>query len=708
MTSVSVGAGTFSVTRLLRPRSVAIVGMSADPASIGARCLASLERFGYRGDIYLVNPKRSEIDGRACVASVDDLPLGVDVAILVIPQAATVEAVAACVRRLVGAAVVFTSGFSESGAEGMAQQEAMTRTAREGGLALLGPNCYGLVNYVDGIPLTSGPVQPIFPGDRPALAIISQSGGMMGCLLEAASARNVPLSFAVSTGNEAVLCVEDFLAEIVEHPGTRTIAMFAEQLRQPRRFLALAGRARELGKAIVLLHSGRSERSREAAMSHTGALASDYATMATLVSAKSVVLVDDIEAVIDTAELLTLFPNPSPGGLAIITDSGAFKGLALDYCEAAGLEVSTIGADTVAALTKVMPAFADLSNPLDLTAQVMRDMAGMYGGSIRAMAADPDVGSLLVCLLMGAPQVARGKLTAVANGARDVEKPVVVMMLGGDSILPEGAMEIPHAAGMPFYRSGMRAIKALAYFTRHAAQRAAAKPEAARKLEAIPLPGAGLLAEYQGKEWLRLAGVPVPPGELARTVDEAAALAGRLGYPVVLKAQAADLTHKSDAGGVIVGLVDEAALRDGWYKMRASVGKARPDISLDGILVEKMGTRGLELVVGARRDPEWGPLLMIGLGGIWIEVLKDVRFLPADADRDQVIAALRLLKGAALLDGARGALPVDIDAVADVVVRLGQLMQSDESLLEIDINPLVALPVGQGVLALDALIVSKT
>lgn len=694
------------IARLLRPRSIAIIGASADPASFGGRIMGALERFHFAGDIHLVNPKRSEINGRPCVPSVDALPMGVDAAILAIPQAATVEAIAACARRDVGAAVVLTAGFSETGEEGKLQQKIMTETAREAGIALVGPNCIGLVNYANGIPLTSGPVHPIDAKGRPTLAVIAQSGGIMGLLTAANEAKEIPLSYVVSTGNEAVLGVEDFLADIVEHKGTHVIAMFVEQLRHPQRFLQLAARARELGKPIILLHSGRSERSQEAAKSHTGALATNYTMMETLVSNESVILVNDIDELIDTAEVLTRFGRAPSKGTAIITDSGAFKGLALDFSEMVGLDLPEPSPDAAKAMKEVLPTFVEPSNPLDLTAQAMMDMDKMYGGTIRAMQADPGVGSVMVALLMGAPHVILGKINAVIKASQGGKVPTSLLIMGDTSPLPDEAYKVLRDAGIPLFRSPSRAMRALSHATRYGRMLNAPKSQAGKGGKAVPaLPGRGVLAEYVGKSWLAAAGIPTPQGQLATNADEAVAIAEKIGYPVVLKAQAAALAHKSDVGGVMVGLSDASSVRAGWDKMVASVARHRPDIALDGILVEKMGQKGLELVVGARRDPSWGPALMVGLGGVWIEVLKDVRFIPAACDEARVIAELKSLKAAALLTGWRGSPAVDLAAVAKVVVRMGELVLAMPELTEIDVNPLVAYP--DGVMALDALIVSS-
>ncbi|HYH21387.1 MAG TPA: acetate--CoA ligase family protein [Azospirillum sp.] len=695
-----------SIARLLRPRSVAIVGASAEPMSLGGRALGALERLGFAGDIHLINPRRAEIGGRTCLPSVDGLPEGVDAALLAIPQDAILDTVAALIRRKVGAAVVFSSGFAETGEEGLAQQRALADMARAAGLALVGPNCLGLVNFRNRSPLTFGAVQPIELTDRPALAVIAQSGGLMGCLNTAAMARGLPLSYCISTGNEAVLSVEDFLADVIEDEGTGAIAVFVEQLRQPRRFLELAAAARARGKAVVLLHSGRSARSQEAARSHTGAMASDYTVMRTLVESQGVVLVDGMDELMDTAELLTRFATVPAGGTAVITDSGAFKGLALDFGEAIGLDMPEPAAATKDALATVMPGYTELSNPLDVTGQGLRDPKTFYGDPVRIMAADPRVGSVLMSALPGNPAMVLSKIKATADAAAEVGKPVVAVVMGGESAFPAEIAATARAAGIPYFRSPEHAMRALANVARYGRLRAACERRGAVAAAVPPLPGAGTLPEYVGKRWLADAGLPVPAGALARTAEEACAVAARIGYPVVLKAQAAALTHKSDVGGVAVGLADEAALRAAWARMHDAVGAALPDLTLDGILVEAMGARGLELVLGARRDPQWGPVLMVGLGGIWIEALKDVRFLPADATEDAVRAELARLQGAALLRGLRGSPAVDVDAVARAVVRLGQLVLATPSLTEVDVNPLVAYPAGEGVLVLDALVVS--
>lgn len=694
--------------RLLRPRSVAIIGASANPASMGFRALASLDRFGYEGEVYLVNPKRPLIEGRQAVGSIGELPMEVDAAIFSIPQAGVEDAMRAAIARGLGGAVLFSAGYAEMGAEGRAAQDRLAALAREGGVALAGPNCLGLVNFAANTPLTSGPVLAPRERGRPGLAVLAQSGGMMGCLINASEARGIPLSYAISTGNEAVLGVIDYFEVVLEDEQTQAVAIFAEQLREPGRFLALARRARALGKPVILLHSGKSARSQEASLSHTGAVASNFAAMEASVAAEGVILVDGMDSLIDVAELVTRFGRLPHRGAGISTDSGAFKGLALDFAEDAGLVLPDLAPETDAALREVLPDFVEPSNPLDLTGQAMSDIDTFYLRTAKILADDPGIDVLLVCQLPGKPEVVTAKAEAVARTAASVDIPVVSVFLGNGAPLPDEAKAVLQAADVPLFQSGEQAIRAVAAVL--AAGRAERgegdlPQEPAMSVPALPRE-TGTLPEYQGKAWLsKTIGLPAPTGELATTREAAIAAARRLGFPVVMKIQHADLPHKSDVGGVVVGIADEAAAGAAWDRIMANLEAAKPGHSRDGVLVEAMGAKGVELVLGATRDPQWGPMLMVGLGGVWIELLKDVCLLPASASARDIRRALLSLNGARLLTGYRGDPPVDLDAVAELAHRLGRLMLAEPRIAEIDLNPVIALPEGRGVIALDALVV---
>ena len=693
------------ITRLIRPQSIAVVGVSPTPGAIGATILSNLERFNYDGEIHLVSRGRTEVNGRACVGSIDELPFGVDTVVLGIPDHAVIEAVRACAARGVGAVVVFAAGFAEAGDEGLAAQLEMRRIASENGMLVVGPNCLGLTNFVQGIPLTFGPATVTTAGDEPTIAVLAQSGGMMGNQRLTHFARGVKLSYTISTGNEAVVGVEDFLSFLIDDAHTSVISMFVEQVRRPALFLRLLERARACGKPVVLLHLGKSQGARDSAASHTGALAGDFEVMSTLVRACGVVMVDTMEELVDVSWLLKRFANTPPGGVGVLTDSGAMKGFALDFAESIGLPLPGLTQQTIDELQKVLPTFSTASNPLDMTAQGLRDME-LYGKATHAMLQDPGIAALSIVLMPGSPQTGLAKFQALQPVIAQSSKAVTYTMMGGDSPLADELVAEVKRSGLPFFRSPERALRAL----RHAAAYGLARHQVKRRTEAAqlstPVDGTGMLAEYQGKQWLRALGLALPEGGLATTLEEATATAERIGYPVVIKAQAVQLPHKSDAGGVIVNIGNAEALAKSWQQLHSSVAAACPGLTLDGVLVERMAPSGVvEMVIGAKRDPQWGPVLMVGLGGVWIEILKDVRFLPADLTPDAIHQELLLLRGAALLQGARGQVAADNDGLVATIATIGAAFCADPRLLELDINPLVVYPQGQGVVALDALLV---
>lgn len=702
--SDDIAAAQQSVARLLRPRSVAILGVSADPGSMGGRALANLERFKYSGEIYLVSRTSAEVNGRKCLASVDDLPRDVDAVICGLPRQAVLGAVEACGRRGVGGMVVFAAGFAEAGEAGHIEQDKVTAAARAAGIALVGPNTIGLTNYVDNVVLAFGPNRPARPDGRPGIAVVAQSGAMMASVRLASQARQLAVTYAVGTGNEAVVGAEEILSVLVDDAHTNAIAVYVEQLRKPRLFLKLARRAARNGKPIILLHPGRSVAARDSAASHTGALSGDYATMRALASSEGVVCVDTLEEFMDTAEFLTRYPNISAAGPAVMTDSGAFRGLALDFAETIGLELPALAAATGALLVERLPDFASQSNPLDITAQGLKDMP-LYGEAATILLADENCGSLLVSIMPGSLEVGIAKAQAILPALIRSPKPKIFVMMGGAAPVAPELEAMFLGENITFFRGPERAMRTLAHGHAYARRRL----RAARRLPALPraprLPGHGFLAEYQGKEILRDAGIAIPAGGLARDADTACAIADRIGYPVVLKAQSAELPHKTEAGGVIIGLADEAALRAAWRTLNTRVAAARPGLELDGILVEAMGPKGIEMAVGARRDPAWGPVIVFGLGGIWIEVLRDVRLIPADLEAEDIIAEILQLKAAALLQGHRGAPPADLAALAGIIQAVGGLMRAHPEILEIDINPVLLYPPGQAPLALDALFV---
>ncbi len=694
------------LSRLMRPRSVAIVGISPEPTSAGFLALRNLEDFAYRGAIHLVSRNQTDVGGRACVRSIDDLPDGVDAAMLFIPRVAIEDAVAACARRRVGGVVIFAAGFGEAGGEWQAAQERIAAAARAAGMALCGPNCLGIVDFVHRVPLTFA--RQLGTGERVAsgAVVVAQSGGLASVVRAALAAKGIAVTCTVSTGNEAVLGLEDYAAYLLEQPATKVVVAFAEQIRKPQQFLAMAARARALGKPVVLLLSGSSAAARESAKSHTGALAGDYAVIETLLRHHSVILVRSLEELFDLTELALRFPQPPTKGLAMVTDSGAVKGLTLDYCETLGLDLPPLPAALAATIQAELPDFVRASNPLDLTAQAITHPQ-MYARTIAPILADESYGSLMLTVIIGeASEFAIAKGKACLAPLVGSHKPAVIGLLGDEVNVPQSIVADARAAGIPFFRSPERALRALARLTAYGRSLHRARGRrAAAAISAPPLPGTGTLTEHASKTYLAKLGIAAPRGELTGDLLSATEAAGRIGFPVALKLQAGGLPHKTEAGAVMLGIDDDAALADAWAKLQ-QVASRDSDLAVDGILVEAIAPPGVDMIVGARRDRDWGPVALVGLGGIWTEALQDVRVLPVGLPIDEITEEIGRLKGAPLLAGTRGASPCDVAALAATVQRIGALLVARPEISEIDLNPLRVYGVGEGVLALDALILS--
>ncbi|MBI3434761.1 MAG: acetate--CoA ligase family protein [Proteobacteria bacterium] len=688
------------IERLIRPRSIAVVGISAQPGSMGTYVLANLERCGFNGETHLVSRSSKVINGRDCIGTIEGLPSGIDAAVLAVPGAAVADALAACGRRGIGSAVVFASGFAELGQAGRSQQQELTRIARQAGVLMLGPNCMGLINLIDGAPLSFEYVEPHIAVRGPRVAVIAQSGAIASALRLALTAKGIGIAFAVSTGNEADLGAEDFLDFFVRDEGTRAAALFIEQIRQPREFLEIAERAREQGKPIIVMHPGKSQRARDSAGTHTGALAGDHAVTRALLAHRGVVMVDTLDELVDATDMLARH-GPPTGGCGIVTNSGAIKGFALDFCDALGIDIAQPGAPALARLRQVLPPYAVVDNPVDVTAQGMRDPS-IFTHTARALIDDPGIGSVGAMILAGSPKNAMEKAQALVAALSASPKPTYVTTVGDEAPLPQQFAALFHEHGIPFFRSPERALRALAHARDYGRMAMAGRHEPVTVVAGPAPHWRGAAPEYVAKPYLAALGIAVPHGALAQTSDAALAIAERIGFPVALKAQSRALIHKSDRGGVALALADGAAVARTFADMTRRLGQDR----LDGVLVEAMVPAGVEMIVGARRDTQWGAVVIVGLGGIWVDALRDLRLLPPDLSRPCIIEEVRRLKGAAVLDGLRGAPACDIAALAEIVARVGALMQAYDEIEEIDINPLVVHALG--VVALDAVVITRS
>lgn len=700
MTSTGVHSRA-AVTKLLKPRSVAIVGVSSRSRTVGRVVLKSLEVNGFEGDIYLVGRSREAIDGRPMLQSIEELPPRVDLAVLALPAVGVKEAVDGCVRRGVRSAVVFASGFAETG--NAAEQEEVARAAAAGGLALLGPNCIGFTNNVDGLTVhmfRTEKAKRWNAGDRPGVALVGQSGGLLGHLQRSLERRGVPLPYVVNTGNEAGVDVAEFLTFFIDDPATRVIALYCEAIKRPGDFLAGVRRSLMAGKPVVVLHPGRGKKAQSAARSHTGAVVGDYQLMANRIEDTGALLLGALDEFMDVIQLLERWPQPPSKGVGLLTTSGAYVALAHDMAEEIDVELPELTRSTVESFEEALPAFGTYANPLDTTAAASPEATGKVA---RALSEDPNVGILLMCISLTSPEPIR----QVDRALDGIEKPSVLVIFGDAA---ESTPEVLRAASKGpwvFWRSADRALRAVSQYCRYGRLLARGRGTPPAPLSGLPLLGRGTQTEWRSKELLHAAGIRVPEGQLAVSPDDAAKVAARIGYPVALKVQAATLLHKTEAGAVALDVRDETSLRDAWRRVTSRVESGGVGVGpIDGVLVERMAGDGVELMIGAKRDVRWGPALVVGLGGVWVEALGDVQLLPISATTEEVGAALSRLRSARLLEGFRDAPPADVDAVSAAVTALARLMVAVPEITEIDVNPLVAHPRGRGATALDALVVT--
>ncbi|BAK67177.1 feruloyl-CoA synthetase [Sphingobium sp. SYK-6] len=695
-------AGARDINRLLRPRSIAIVGASETPGSLGASVLANLVRNEFPGDIHLVNPKRETISGRPAVPSVDALPEGVDCAILAIPRVAVLDTMRQLAARKAGAAIIFAAGFAEGGEQGMADQQEIGRIAHEAGIVVEGPNCLGSVNYLDRIPLTfiDTDIKAPSPG---GVGIVSQSGAMAAVLAVMLESRTLDLTYSVSTGNEAGSGVEDYVEFMIADEKTRIIAMIVEQFRDPARFLALMDKANAAGKLVVLLHPGKSSAARESAATHTGAMAGDYKLMRAKVERAGVVVAETLEELGDITEIAARCPALPSGGTAVLGESGALKALTLDLAEELELALPTLDDGNAPALRAALPEFVPVSNPLDLTAQGLVD-PDMYYRTLAALFEDDRVGTIFAGIIQTNPATIGIKLPPFLKAVRELKatKPVIFGGVDEGADVPADWIEQLRAEGIPYFPTTERALRAIRRLSAAGARDASRTDAAPASVPALASEK-GVVPEYKAKALLAPLGISFPKGQFAATVEDAIAAAEAIGGPVVMKAQAAALSHKSDAGGVALNLVGAEAIRAAWDKMFADVKRYDASIILDGVLIEAMGARGLELIVGAKNDPQWGPVILAGFGGVTAEILQDVRLLSPDMTKEAIVAELGKLKQAALLHGYRGSPALDVGAVAELIGQVGRLLRGEPRIQELDLNPVVVYPEGQGAIALDAL-----
>jgi acyl-CoA synthetase (NDP forming) len=682
---------------LFRARSVALVG-ATDRSVWSTAAFANFARIGFPGQVHVVNRKGGQVHGLPAATSCAAIGAPVDAALVMVPEAAIPEAFADLNAAGIRNAVVLTSGFAEVGAEGAARQAKLLASAQAEGVTLLGPNCLGFINYAARVPIwTTQPPLPVVPGGR--IGIVSQSGATAGFIAAYANRMGVGLSLQVSTGNEADVTIARVVDFLVDDPDTSVIGAFLETVNDAATLAAAARRALAAGKPIIAIKIGASENAARAAAAHTGSLVGDDRVFEAACRQLGIIRVASIEALVATASLMVKLPPLVRPGTALVSISGGVCEMAADQAEAAGVPVPALAAETTAALRAALPAFGTPNNPLDVTGGAMLDPA-LFERCIAPLGADPSLG--LIACLMDSPDLAedvagfRGELIrAIGRGVQAAGLPALMLSV---AVRPVNAIarQLTEEAGIAYLGCGVQhGLAALGRAQAWAALRARGVEDPA----APPAPAAARpRSEHATLDYLRAAGVPVVPAVLARTAEEAVATAAG---PVALKIASADIPHKSDIGGVLLNVT---AVAEGFATLMDRARAARPDAALDGVLVTPMRSGGVELFVGVLRDPLWGPAIAVGLGGIWVEVLRDtaIRLLPVTPA--MVEAMFAELRGARLLDGYRGAPAVDRAAAARAIAAIGDAaLALGPGLAALEVNPLLATATGAE--ALDALAV---
>lgn len=686
---------------LLAPRSVALVGAS-DRSGWSTRINEALTVMGFDGDVFLVNPKGGTAHGREAHRSVHDLPVVPDLAYVMVPGSAVLPAMREVAAAGVRNAVVLSSGFAETGDEGRAAQDELAALCRESGMSVLGPNALGYVNVAARTAL-----KPFPPGEElrtGSVAIVSQSGNVTIQLMNMARSFDVGLSFAVSTGNEMDVDLADVVDFLADDAATSVIAVFAEAFGDPAAFLAACRRARAADKLVVCLKVGRSEAAARAALAHTGSLVGDDAVIDAFLRSAGVVRVSSLEDLLVVADTFA-HTGPITGGLALLTMSGGTCDIVADRAEDLGVALPDLAPATVRGLEALLPAFAAAHNPLDVTGAAVAD-AALFGNALEVVARDPGVGVVVVAQEIDhqAENLAWGRdavrhLSAVAAAAAT---PTVLVNTTVRHLSPR-VRALRQELAVPAVFGGVdRVLPAVHAIQEWSRDRRAPVSRPVPAL-ATSAPRTGTWSEATCRPLLEQAGVPLVPGVVVAMPAEAARAAAGWDDPTVLKIVSDDVLHKSDVGGVALG-VAASDVESRAARMLREVAAARPDAEISGLLVGPMRPEGIDLLVGVVRDPAWGNVLAVGLGGIWAEVMGDVQRLALPAGPDDVEAALRRLRAWPLLAGARGTTPVDVAVLAEAICRIADLsLALGDDLAAVEVNPLRVR--GAVVEALDAAVV---
>jgi acetate---CoA ligase (ADP-forming) len=703
-----------SLAPFFSPTGVAILGASLDPNKLGYGLSRNLVQSGYRGAIHFVNLKGGTLMGHPVYRRLSEVPDPVDLAVILIPAQTVPQAILECAERGIRNAIVASGGFRETGPAGKELEILCLQVARQHNIRLLGPNCIGLLDTH--LPIDTTFLSP--PGPTPGdVAFISHSGAICAAVIDWARGQGFGLSRLVSLGNQVDVTESDMLAPVAADPYTRVLTLYLEGVSDGRRFVEQASRVTR-SKPIVALKVGRFESGQRAVASHTGALAGQESAFNAAFRRSGVIRAETTEELFDWARALAWCPLPHGRSVAVLTNSGGPGVTAADVVEAHGLYLAKPSLETSAALRAQLVPEASVQNPIDMLAAATPQQ---YANCLRILLSDPGVHSVMIILPPPPMHTAGGIAKAIIPVIYTADKPVVVALMG-ERLIQE-AVEHFRAARVPDYRFPERAAVALAILTQRAeyiqactqeeetetaapasseppASMDRVQPETVRSVLAKSRPGSAF-SQDQAYQLLEAYGIQTLAPELARSAEQAVEIAVRTGFPVALKVASPDISHKSDVGGVLLDLEDEKAVRDGFNQVCERAGQAQPGAEISGVYVQKMVGQGQEVIVGTVQDPQFGPLVMFGSGGVEVEGLRDVEFSLAPLTEGEAETMLDKTWAGRKLGGYRHLPPADREAVIKTLIRLARLAADFPKIAELEINPLRVLPAGQGVLAID-------
>lgn len=691
------------ITKLLNPQKVCVVGASEKEGFGGDTC-RNIIKYMDLSRVYFVNPKRDSVFGVKCYKSISELPENIDLVVICTPKTIVNSLLKEASDKGAKGAVVFASGYSEVGtAEGQMEEEELKSLCRKLDIALMGPNCAGFVNYSGGV--NSFAFISNHRDRRGSVGLISQSGQICLSMMESP---NMKFSYIISAGNSSIVEIEDYLDYLVEDKKTRVVAIYLEGIKNPKKFEASLKKAALKRKPVVILKVGRSEKGGSIASSHTGSLAGADKVYDAVFKKFGVIRVDDIEELLATSLMLSILPKyPKIGTFATMSLSGGETGVCADLGFMSGIEYPDFEQSTIDKLNDILPYYATPNNPLDMTASLSYD-SDLYATALRTVMSDPNIGMVVIGYTL-LEEIADPAIYYMAEGMEkvakeDKAKPMVMMPFVENTRNPEYCDKL-EKIGVPVLPPTVYAFKMLRYLADFV-NYDPGKVELSLAVPSCKIGNAEALTEYESKNILKNYGIPIPQEKVAVNADEAVKFANSIGYPVVMKIDSKDILHKSDIGAVKLRVKSENEVRCAFAEIIDSVKKHKPDARIGGILVQEMREPGLEVIIGVNNDPQFGPCVLCGLGGIFVEVFKDSSLCPAPVSKSEALNMINSLKASKLFKGYRGKPELDIEALAHAIVNISHFAcDYKDSLRELDINPIFVYE--KGICAVDALIVKK-